>query len=398
MSSAYNLIRRFPNKRIVLLEGACCGYGASGRNGGFADVGMPGLDTVYDEAGPSAARAYYDATYLGARQIRDFVVEHGIDCDLERNGSISLATEEEHLPALEAQQRRYREMGLEAEFLDAAAVRRAVASERFVGGLRDPNHAILNPAKLARGIKRVIESLGVEVFERSKVMRITPGDPVHIETEFGELRAANAVVALNGYAPKLGLFRRRLIPLSNYIAATEPLSGAQREAIGWSGREGLADMRVQFMYLRLTADDRIVFGGESAPYYYDSAPSSGNHKPALQKLKRSLVTTFPQLEGVRFTHGWGGTMGFTMDFMPSVGKLDGQKNVFYAVGFNGEGVVMTQLAGMIVAQLVAGEENDLTRLPIVGRRMPWVGPEPLRYLGVKATERILELASSNPVR
>jgi glycine/D-amino acid oxidase-like deaminating enzyme len=377
MSSAYNLIRRFPNKRIVLLEGACCGYGASGRNGGFADPGMPGLDTVYDEAGPSAARAYYDATYLGARQIRDFVVEHGIDCDLERNGNIALATEEEHVPALEAKQRRYREMGLEAELLDTEAVRRAVASERFVGGLRLPHHAILNPAKLARGIKRVIESLGVEVFERSKVMRITPGDPVHIETEFGELRAANAVVALNGYAPKLGLFRRRLIPLSNYIAATEPLSA---------------------MYLRLTVDDRIVFGGESAPYYYDSAPSSGNHKPALQKLKRSLVTTFPQLEGVRFTHGWGGTMGFTMDFMPSVGALDGQKNVFYAVGFNGEGVVMTQLAGMIVAQLVAGEESALTRLPIVGRRMPWVGPEPLRYLGVKATERILELASSNPVR
>jgi glycine/D-amino acid oxidase-like deaminating enzyme len=398
MSSAYNLIRRFPNKRIVLLEGACCGYGASGRNGGFADPGMPGLDTVYDEAGASAARAYYDATYLGARQIRDFVVEHGIDCDLERNGNIALATEEEHVPALEAKQRRYREMGLEAELLDTEAVRRAVASERFVSGLRLPHHAILNPAKLARGIKRVIESLGVEVFERSKVMRITPGDPVHIETEFGDLRAANAVVALNGYAPKLGLFRRRLIPLSNYIAATEPLSAAQREAIGWSGREALSDMRVQFMYLRLTADDRIVFGGESSPYYYDSAPSSGNHKPALERLKRSLVTTFPQLEGVRFTHGWGGTMGFTMDFMPSVGKLDGQKNVFYAVGFNGEGVVMTQLAGMIVAQLVAGEESDLTRLPIVGRRMPWVGPEPLRYLGVKATERILKLASSNPVR
>ncbi|UCE87280.1 MAG: FAD-dependent oxidoreductase, partial [Deltaproteobacteria bacterium] len=252
-------------------------------------------------------------------------------------------------------------------------------------------------AASAQEIRR-IESLGVEVFERSKVLRFTPGKPVAIETEFGELRAAQAVVALNGYAPQLGLFRRRLIPLTNYIAATEPLSRAQRAAIGWTGREGLADMRVQFMYLRLTADDRIVFGGESAPYFYGSAPSSGNYKPALEKLESSLLTTFPQLEGVRFTHGWGGTMGFTMDFMPSVGSLDGADNVFYAVGFNGEGVVMTQLAGMIVAQLVAGEESPLTRLPIVGRRMPWVGPEPLRYLGIKVTERILELAGSNPVR
>jgi len=398
MSTAYHLIRRFPGKRIVLLEGACCGYGASGRNGGFADVGMPGLRTVYDEHGPEAARGYYDATLLGMQQIREFVDRHGVDCDLEANGALGLATEESQIPALEAQKRRFDAMGLEAVLLDAAAVRRAVASERFVAGLRDPNHAIINPAKLARGMKRVIEELGVEVFERSKVMRLEPGATVRIVTEFGELEAAAAAVTLNGYAPQLGLFRKRIIPLTNYVAATEPLSRAQRAAIGWSGREGLADLRVQFMYLRLTADDRIVFGGEMAPYFYDSAPSSGNYAPALDKLRSSLLTTFPQLEGIRFTHSWGGTMGFTMDFMPAVGALDGAKNLFYAVGFNGEGVVMTQLAGRIVAQLIAGEDSPLTRLPIVGRRPPYVGPEPLRYLGVKLTEYALKLTSGNPVR
>jgi glycine/D-amino acid oxidase-like deaminating enzyme len=398
MATAYNLIRRFPDKRIVLLEGACCGYGASGRNGGFADVGMPGLHAIYEEHGAEAARGYYDATRLGMEQIRGFVDDHGIDCDFEPNGAVSLATEEDQMPALEAQKRRYDAMGLSATLLDTAAVRRAVASERFVGGLRDPNHAILNPAKLARGMKRVIEELGVEVFERSKVMRLSPGAEVHIDTEFGELTSAVAVVTLNGYAPQLGLFRDRVIPLCNFVAATEPLTASQRAAIGWTGREGLADMRVQFMYLRLTADDRIVFGGEMSPYFYDSAPSSGNYEPALAKLRRSLLVTFPQLEDIRFTHGWGGTMGFTMDFLPSVGALDGAENLFYAVGFNGEGVVMTQLAGKIVAQLVAGEDTPLTRLPIVGRRPPYVGPEPLRYLGVKLTEYALQLAGGNPIR
>jgi glycine/D-amino acid oxidase-like deaminating enzyme len=398
MATAYHLIRRFPDKRIVLLEGACCGYGASGRNGGFADVGMPGLDTVYDESGPEEARGYYDATALGLKQIRGFVDDHGVDCDLEVNGAVGLATEESQMPALEAQKQRMDAMGLEAELLDTAAVRRAVTSERFVGGLRDPNHAILNPAKLARGMKRVIEALGVEVFERSKVLQLEPGATVRIVTEFGELAAATAAVTLNGYAPQLGLFRRRLVPLTNYVVATEPLSAAQRAAIGWSGREGLADMRVQFMYLRLTADDRIVFGGEMSPYFYDSAPSSGNYEPALTRLRDSLLTTFPQLEGIRFTHGWGGTMGFTLDFMPSVGTLDGAKNLFYAVGFNGEGVVMTQLAGRILAQLIAGEDTPLTQLPIVGRTPPYVGPEPLRYLGVKLTEYALELTGGNPVR
>jgi glycine/D-amino acid oxidase-like deaminating enzyme len=321
-----------------------------------------------------------------------------VSCDLETNGSFLLATEEAHVPLLEAEKRRYDAMGLEATLLDAPAVRRAVNSERFAGGLRDPHHSILNPAKLARGMKRVIETLGVEVFERSKVMQLEPGAPVRILTEFGELEAATAAITTNGYAPQLGLFRSRLLPLCNYVAATEPLSDAQVDAIGWSGREGLADLRVQFMYLRLTADNRIVFGGESAPYFYESSPSSGNYRPALEKLQRSLLVTFPQLEGVRFTHGWGGTMGFTMDFMPSVGALEGAKNVFYAVGFNGEGVVMTQLAGKILAHLIAGESNDLTSLPIVSRRMPYIGPEPLRYPAVHLYERALRWLGSNTVR
>jgi len=398
LSTAFNLIQRFPRKRIVLVEGAACGYGASGRNGGFADVGMPGLHTVFEEAGPDAARAYYDATLLGAHQIRDFVQQHGVDCDLEHNGSITLAMDESQMEELAGQQRRYAAMGLDAELLDRAALRRAVRSDRFVGGLRDARHAILNPAKLARGMKRVVEGMGVEIFERSKVLRVEPGAKVRIVSELGELRADQAVLTLNGYAPQLGLFRTRVIPLCNYVVATEPLGPSQRAAIGWAGREGLADMRLQFMYLRLTADDRIVFGGESSPYWYDSTPSSGSYRPALEKLKRSLLVTFPQLEGVRFTHGWGGTMGFTLDFMPSVGALDGAKNLFYAVGFNGEGVVMTQLAGRILADLVSGMETPLTRLPIVGRTPPFAGPEPVRYLGVQLVERLMALSGGNPVR
>ncbi len=398
MATAYNLVRRFPERRIVLLEGACCGYGASGRNGGFADAGMPGLSTVYDEAGPEAARAYYDATLLGLEQIREFVDAHGVDCDLEQNGVITMAMEESQVPILEAQQSRYAAMGLEAELLDRSALRRSVSTERFVAGLRDPLHAILNPAKLARGMKQVLERLGVEIFERSKVMRLEPGTPVRIATEFGEVEAASAVVTLNGYAPQLGLFRERLIPLCNYVAATEPLSERQLQAIGWSGREGLSDLRLQFMYLRLTADNRIVFGGESSPYFYDSEPASGRYRPALERLRESLLVTFPQLEGVRFTHGWGGTMGFTLDFMPSIGSLEDSDNVFYAVGFNGEGVVMTQLAGKILARLIAGERDALTRLPIVGRHMPYLGSEPLRSIGVRLYEWALRSLGSNPVR
>jgi glycine/D-amino acid oxidase-like deaminating enzyme len=389
MSAAYNLARRLPGKRIVLLEGARCGYGASGRNGGFADLGLPGLDFVYDSEGPEAAREYYDATRLGLDQIRSFVDQYGVDCELELTGSTALAAEEAHFDDLVEQKERFHRMGIELELLDTAAARREIKSERFFGALHSPDDAILNPAKLARGTKRVIEELGVEVSERSKVIEMDPGHTVRIATEFAEIVADKVVIALNGYAPQLGLFRDRMLSICGYIAATEPLSEAQLESIGWAGREGLFDTRGTFMYLRLTADNRIVFGGAGGEVFYGNSPSSGNYQPTIDELCRDLIVTFPQLEGVHFTHAWGGTMAITRDLMPSVGTLGDAENIFHAVGFCGEGVVMTQLAGQVIADLMAGEETAITRLAFVNKKMPYVGVEPVRSMAFKLYRRML---------
>jgi glycine/D-amino acid oxidase-like deaminating enzyme len=231
-------------------------------------------------------------------------------------------------------------------------------------------------------MKDVIESLGVEVSERSKVLRMEPGKAVRVVTEFAEVLADKVVIALNGYAPQIGLFKTRILPVNGYMSATEPLSEAQMRSIGWAGRQGLWDTRTTggFMYLRLSADNRIVFGeGGTTPY--DGSPSSGNYQPVIDKMQRSLLVTFPQLEGVRFTHAWGGTLGITKDRMPSVGSRDDADNIFHAVAFNGEGVVMTQLAGRIVAELINGEETPLTRLAMVNRKISYLGPEPVRKLG-----------------
>ncbi|HEY5658905.1 MAG TPA: FAD-binding oxidoreductase, partial [Myxococcota bacterium] len=318
MSAAYNLALRLPGQRIVLLEGARCGYGASGRNGGFADLGLPGVDHVYDSQGPEAAREYYDATRLGLEQIQTFVDDYGVDCELEPTGSAMLAAEESHLERLAEQKRRYDEMGIRSVLMDGTELRRRIKSERFFGALTDPNCAIVNPAKLARGMRDVIASLGVEISERSRVMHIEPGSTVRITTEFAEVLADKVVIALNGYAPQIGLFADRILPVNVYISATEPLSEARMQSIGWTGREGLWDTRPSFMYLRLTADNRIVFG-EGGIIPYGGVPSSGNNQPIIEKMQHSLLVTFPQLEGVRFTHAWGGTGGITLDRMPSVG-------------------------------------------------------------------------------
>jgi glycine/D-amino acid oxidase-like deaminating enzyme len=199
--------------------------------------------------------------------------------------------------------------------------------------------------------------------------------------------AGKVVIALGGgYAPQIGLFKRHILPLNLYATATEPLSEAQMRSIGWAGREGLWDTRDDFMYLRLSADNRIVFG-EGGMIPYDGSPSPGNHQPLIEKMQRSLLVTFPQLEGVRFTHAWGGTVGITLDGMPSVGTLGDADNIHHAVAFNGEGVVMTQLAGRIVAERMAGEETPLARLAMVDRKMPYIGPELVRNVGAAIYRR-----------
>lgn len=395
LATAYHLARRNPSRRIVVLEGARCGYGASGRNGGFADRTYTGFPDYVAAHGPERARPVYDAIALGMASIERFVAEHGVDCDLERNGSLRMAAGDAQVEALAAAVEAARGLGIGARLVEGAELRALVHTERFPAGMLAPDTAILNPAKLARGMLRVVESLGVEVFEATRVLRVEPGDPLRIRAELGTVSAPRAVIALNGYAPQIGVLARRLVPLANYVVATEPLSPQQWEAIGWSGRQGLSDARVQFMYLRPTADGRIVAGGEGAPYTYGSRPSSGIDASVVERLRRSLLETFPQLAGIRFTHAWGGTMAFTRDFTPRIGSLDDAGRLAFGLGYCGEGVVMSQLFGRLLAAVVDGQRRELDGLPFLGVP-PWVGPEPFRALGVRAAERALRWLADEP--
>ena len=380
LSSAYHLSRRFPNKHIVLLEGACCGYGASGRNGGFCDAGFSGLMEWVNKVGPELGRKAFDASLYGIGHIKRLVAEHGVACDFEENGVLEAAIDQEQAAQLERQLQSYKSMGLDAALLQGKELEAEIRSPRYLAALKFPYGGILNPAKLARGIKPLIERAGVEVRERTLVMRVTPGKVHRVETEMGDISAPVLVLALNGYSPRLGFFRDRVLPLCSYVIATEPLTKAQWESIGWKGRQGLSDLRVLFDYQRPTADGRIVIGGSDAPYFAGDAPSSGNYRPALELLTRSLFTTFPQLEGLRIDHAWGGTMGFTMDFTPSVGVMGDHKNIFYGVAYNGEGVAFTQTAGRIISELIAGEQSEFTELFVVNHKMPYLGPASLRIV------------------
>ncbi len=398
LSSAYNLRRRFPDKKIVVLEGACCGYGASGRNGGFAGAGIPGLMTYVEKMGPELGRKAYDASHYGLNQIREVIEKHGIECEFEETGMLQAAISEEHAKHLEEECATYKAMGLEATMVQGKELEAEVKSPRYVAGMKFPYGAILNPAKLAREMKRVVESLGVEVREKTVVMRVNPGRTHRIETELGEISAPVLVLGLNGYSHKLGYFRNHVLPLCSYVIATEPLSQAQWNSIGWQNRQGLSDQRVLFTYQRPTMDGRIVIGGADYPYYANDDLSSGNNRPVVERLTKDLFATFPQLEGLRIDHAWGGTMGFTLDFVPSVGVMGEHKNIYYGVAYNGHGVVFGQTAGRIISELMAGETSELTDLFVVNHKIPYAGPANLRIIGARLYKEYLKRWGSNTTR
>jgi glycine/D-amino acid oxidase-like deaminating enzyme len=398
LASALHLIQRYPNKRIVVLEGACCGYGASGRNGGHAMVGIHGLQAICKKEGPEQARKIWNLTLAGLDMIKDLVNTHGVDCDLEQNGKLMLALNEKQEQALGNFKTLYDQMGIESTMLNQTEVRKKLKSDRYIAGWTEPFAGQVNPAKLVRGMKDLVEKLGVEVYERSQILKITPGEKVIVKTEFGEIEAPQAVVTLNGYAPHLGLFKHRIITATTNIVATEPLSESQLESIGWAGREACADMRgLDFNYFIINAANRIVIGGETPPIFYDDGIHTGSYGPIADKNKKSLLLTFPQLEGIKFTHEWGGTMALTMDWWPAIGVTGEHKNMFYAGGWNGEGVVMCQLGGKIIGELVAGEESDFTKLPFVNRKFPYSGSEPYRFVSIKAYLAYLDKFGTNMI-
>jgi len=388
LAAAYHLSELFSTKKIVLLEGACCGYGASGRNGGFCDPGVPGLFDYVRAAGPERGRKAFEATLYGIQQIKRLIADHGLECDFEENGMLEAAITDEQAAGL----------GIETKVLTGSDLKNEINSPRYSAALAMPHGAILNPAKLARGMKPIVERRGVEVRERTLVLRVTPGKQHYIETEFGDITAPVLVLGLNGYAPKLGFFGNRVMPLCSYVVATEPLSAAQWESIGWKKRRGIADMRVLFDYQRPTADGRIVVGGTDYPYYANDALSSGNNKPVIELLTTSLFTTFPQLEGLRIDHAWGGTMGFTLDFVPSVGVMGEYRNIYYGVAYNGEGVAFSQTAGRIIAELMAGQSSPLTDLFVVNHKLPYMGPQSLRLLMARLYKAYLTRTSGKTVR
>ena len=372
-----------PGRSVVLIEGHRVGWAASGRNGGFCEASLT--------HGAANGRERFPAEFgtlqrLGAENLNAIEAtlgRLGIDCDFERSGAITVATEDYQVAALQA--------AAEVDgttFLDADAVRAEVNSPTYLAGTWDKEgSAGVDPARLAWGLADACERLGVRIAERTPATGLTSdADGVTVRTRRGVLRARRVVLATNAFPSLVRRLRPYIVPVYDYVLVTEPLSPAQLDAIGWPNRQGVGDAGNQFHYYRLTADNRILWGGYDAVYHFGHAVRAAyDQRPAtFLRLADHFFTTFPQLEGLRFSHRWGGAIDICTRFCAFFGTAH-RGRVAYALGYTGLGVAATRFGARVMLDLLSGQPTELTQLEMVRRKPLPFPPEPLAYLGVQAT-------------
>ncbi|MBI2243351.1 MAG: FAD-dependent oxidoreductase [Nocardioides sp.] len=381
--------RRDPAARVVLLEAETVGWAASGRNGGFCEASL----THGEENGRARWPEEYDVLERLGREnldaLEDDVRALGLDCQLERTGTLSVAVEEHQVGWLRAP-----DGSPGPGFLDGDAVRREIDSPVFLAGDWDrADCALVHPARLARELARVAAELGVEVHERTRVVGLdTQGSgPVTVRTAAGTVAGERVALATNAFPALVRRARSLTVPVYDYVLMTEPLSAAQRTAIGWSNRQGLADLANQFHYSRLTSDGRILWGGYDAIHRRRVDPAHEERPETFRRLASHFLTVFPQLEGITFTHRWAGAIDTSTRFAAFHGLAAGGR-VAYAAGFTGLGVGATRFAAEVMLDRLAGLETERTELEMVRRRPVPFPPGPVASAGIALTRWSLDRA------
>jgi glycine/D-amino acid oxidase-like deaminating enzyme len=380
--------QRDPSRDVVLIEGGRIGWAASGRNGGFCAASL----THGEDNGRSRFPQEYPVIdRLGRENLAEIqatVLEHGIDCDFQLSGELTVATEPYQVAALAAP-------GNDAEstYLDQDAVRAELASPTYLAGRHTTGRtALVDPARLAWGLADLAERLGVRIVEQTSVLGVSKvRDGLEVALEHGvTLRARQAALGTNAFPSLVKRSRVYTIPVYDYVLMTEPLSPAQLISIGWGRRQGVGDSGNQFHYYRLTADNRILWGGYDAIYHFGRrVKAAHDQRPAtFERLAGHFFQTFPQLHGLRFTHRWGGAIDTCTRFFAFYGKAYGGR-VAYAQGYTGLGVGATRFGAQVMLDQLAGARTERTELAMTRRKPVPFPPEPLAYLGVELTRRSL---------
>jgi glycine/D-amino acid oxidase-like deaminating enzyme len=414
---------RDPAADIVVLEARTAGWAASGRNGGFCSASLThGLANGISRFPAEIARL----EELGRENLAEIEISlrrYGIDCGFERSGELAVATAAWQLDGLAETAAAAREYGERVTVLDAAQVRAELASPTYLGGAwHQDTCAILDPARLAWGLRRACLDAGVRVYEGTPVRAVgaagdgavdgAAGDGgagagvrtgaragLRLTTPGGSVRAARVALATGAYRPLLRRLRHYLVPVYDYALMTEPLSAGQLASIGWRHRQGVGDTASQFHYYRLTQDNRILWGGYDAVYYNGGRITAArDQRPETHRLlAEQFFETFPQLEGLAFTHKWGGVIDTCSRFCAFFGTAH-QGRLGYAAGYTGLGVGASRFGANVMLDLLGGEPTERTALQMVRTRPVPFPPEPVRSAVIQLTRASIARADRNEGR
>jgi glycine/D-amino acid oxidase-like deaminating enzyme len=386
--------QRDPGADVVVLDAGLVGGQASGRNGGICMASLTHGVAQGAELFPGEEARLIELGMENLDAIERSILDLGIECGWERTGELDIAGAAWQVENLHEERDHYARVGLGHEWLGRDALQADIHSPTYQAGLWHHDAAIVDPARLAWGLARACAVLGVRFYERTPVTALAgAASGVDLRTPWGALRARRAVLATNAFKPLLRRLRLHVVPVYDYVLMTEPLSPRQLEAIGWSRRQALADAGYMFHYYRLTEDQRILWGGWDAFYHYGNRIASElEERPDVHaKLAEHFFATFPQLEGLRFTHRWAGVIDTCSRFCQFWGTaMDGR--VSYVLGYTGLGVAAARFGAQVALDLVEGAPTELTGLELVKTRPLPFPPEPLRFPLIEITRRSAEHA------
>ncbi|MEU3500438.1 FAD-dependent oxidoreductase [Streptomyces hundungensis] len=349
--TAYYLKKAAPFLDITVLESRFCGYGASGRNGGWLYNGIAGRDRYAKLHGQDSAVRLQRAMNDTVAEVVRVAAEESIDADIHQGGVLEVAYGPAQLTRLKAFHHAEVAFGeKDRVLLGARETAERVRVSGAVGSTWTPHGARIHPVKLLKGLAAAVEAVGVTVYESTPVTEIRPQ---HAVTPYGTVRAPYVLRCTEGFTASLKGQRRAWLPMNSSMIATEPLGPEVWDAIGWAGRETLGDMAHAYMYAQRTADDRIALGGRGVPYRFGSrTDNDGRTQPAtIEALREILVRFFPQLAGVGISHAWSGVLGVPRDWCASV-TLDRTTGLGWAGGYVGSGVATANLAARTLRDLI----------------------------------------------
>jgi glycine/D-amino acid oxidase-like deaminating enzyme len=406
--TAWYLRQHDPSLRVLVVEAETAGFGASGRNGAWLTAGIALTPTeLARRTSPVTARETITAMRDTVREVVDVCDREGIDAQVRAGGILRVARGPHEVPQLHAGYDAMERLGLEdgLSLLDHRDLAGRVQIAGAQGALHDPHGVAIHPGRLVRGLARRVERAGARIAERTRVTAVEPrrattaGGGVRVRTDRGELTAAAVVLACEAWLSQLPGYRRSVLPLYSLVVLTEPISEGRWAEIGWERHELLSSHRYTVDYLSRTVDGRVLFGGRGAPYHFGSRiDPSYDHDPATHaRLRQQLTGWFPALDGVGFGHAWGGPLGMPRDWCPSF-RFDPATGIGAAYGYTGQGVGTTNLAGRVLADLIATGETRHAHLPMVGHRPRSWEPEPLRYVAARYLQGALARIDARAAR